>query len=414
MEEEFQYTNRFLRDNKDFIISLFYRNPWEKDEDWSNEQQNAAAFCCYVLSVLNAVNIVCGLIGNSRYSRTDAEALLSNQLGTFLSQSFAEITDETDKFQLLPTVIKFITPKVMDEYAKASMAKMASRYGISFNKVNPFRILKDNKISIIEYESPYKYFVNYVFMAWAANKESQSLNFENSEKLFIYRLEFDNTSWFSRLENLPSYDYSEEKVADILYGIINDNTKIKDEECKDILFCYLSMFSFVLKTFREMDKDFVETDNRENLFGLILPKEQTKEERRIEVAADYLVEHHYISDNYKDLFVNIMNNRCPSGKIKFSHGVVNGKSKKKGGVNVLYGIIRFIREENFNPDVKEGKRQNIPDYSNDCWHFSFPDNSGNKSKEYKTKEEMWYHIKDSGRRNSRPLSRLIKYLNSKL
>ena len=332
MEEEFQYTNRFLRDNKDFIISLFYRNPWEKDEDWSNEQQNAAAFCCYVLSVLNAVNIVCGLIGNSRYSRTDAEALLSNQLGTFLSQSFAEITDETDKFQLLPTVIKFITPKVMDEYAKASMAKMASRYGISFNKVNPFRILKDNKISIIEYESPYKYFVNYVFMAWAANKESQSLNFENSEKLFIYRTEFDNTSWFSRLENLPSYDYSEEKVADILYGIINDNTKIKDEECKDILFCYLSMFSFVLKTFREMDKDFVETDNRENLFGLILPKEQTKEERRIEVAADYLVEHHYISDNYKDLFVNIMNNRCPSGKIKFSHGVVNGKSKKKGGV----------------------------------------------------------------------------------
>ena len=58
MEEDFRYTNKFLRDNKDFIISLFYRNPWEKDEDWSNEQQNAAAFCCYVLSVLNAVNLV--------------------------------------------------------------------------------------------------------------------------------------------------------------------------------------------------------------------------------------------------------------------------------------------------------------------------------------------------------------------
>lgn len=399
MEEDFRYTNKFLRDNKDFIISLFYRNPWEKDEDWSNEQQNAAAFCCYVLSVLNAVNIVCGLIGNSRYSRTDAEALLSNQIGTFLSQSFAEITDETDKFQLLPTVIKFITPEVMDEYAKASMAKMASMYGIPFNKVNPFKILKDNKISIIEYESPYKYFVNYVFMAWAANKESQSLNFENSEKLFIYRTEFDNTSWFSRLENLPSYDYSEDKVADILYGIINDNTKIKDEECKDILFCYLSMFSFVLKTFREMDKDFVETDNRENLFGLILPKEQTKEERRIEVAANYLADNHYIAENEKDLFVNIMNNRCPSGKIKFSHGIVNGKSKKKGGMNVLYGIIRFIREENFNPDVKEGKRQYIPNHSNDCWHFIFPGDSDDK-----TKEEMWYYIKDSGRRNSRSLS----------
>lgn len=158
-----------------------------------------------------------------------------------------------------------------------------------------------------------------------------------------------------------------------------------------------------------MDKDYIETDDRENLYGICISKEKTKEERRIEVAANYLVENHYIAETYKDLFVNIMNNRCPSGKIKFSHGVVNGKSKKKGGMNVLYGIIRFIREENFNPDVKEGKRQYIPNHSNDCWHFSFPEDPDNK-----TKEEKWNSIKDSGRRNSISLSRLIKNLNSKL
>lgn len=39
MEEEFQYTNKFLRDNKDFILSILYRDNWEMDENWSIEQK---------------------------------------------------------------------------------------------------------------------------------------------------------------------------------------------------------------------------------------------------------------------------------------------------------------------------------------------------------------------------------------
>ena len=156
-----------------------------------------------------------------------------------------------------------------------------------------------------------------------------------------------------------------------------------------------------------MYKDYIEIDDRENLYGICIPKEKTKEERRIEVAANYLVENHYIAETYKDIFVNIMNNRYPSGKIKFSHGGVDGK-KEKGGMNILYGIIRFIREENFDPNVKDGKRQYIPDYQNDCWHFIFDNDSINETPEHK-----WERIKGSGRKYQY-LSKLIKYLNSKL
>ena len=186
------------------------------------------------------------------------------------------------------------------------------------------------------------------------------------------------------------------------------NTQVKDNECVKILVFYLMLFEVVLEQFYELDKNYVETDDRKNVYGICIPQEQSKEERRIEVAADYLVENHYIAGNYKDLFVNIMNNRCPSGKIKFSHGVVNGKSKKKGGQSVLYGIIRFIREENFNPNVKEGKRQNIPDHSNVCRHFDFDNDPINETIEHK-----WKRIKDSGRRYE-SLSKLIEDLNSKL
>ena len=103
-----------------------------------------------------------------------------------------------------------------------------------------------------------------------------------------------------------------------------------------------------------------------------------------------------------------MNNCCPSGKIKFSHGEVNGKKKKKGGQCVLYGIIRFIREENFNPNVKDGKRQYIPNHSNVCWHFNFDKDSIDE-----TPIDKWKKIKDNGRKYQH-LSKLIEDLNSKL
>lgn len=413
MEEDFQYTNKFLRDNKDFILSLFNRDTWDLDEDWDIEQQNAAKFSCYVFSVLSAVNIVCKLIDNGRYSQTETEAFLSSQLNTVQHNILGELTDETDKLPLLPTVIKFITPDVMDEYAKAAIRKQADNLRISPDSFGIQKFIKDNNLSVLKYESPYKYFVNYVFWHWVGNMESKPMDFNALDKMVLYKTKFDSASWFSRIENISTLGYSYEQHTEVLYGIVYDHTKLKDSECVKVFEFYLALFEFILGQFKKKDQDYIETDDRENLYGICIPKEKTKEERRIEVAAEYLVKNHHIAENNKDLFVNIMNNRRPSSKIKFSHGIVNGKSKKKGGQSILYGIIRFIREENFNPNVKEGKRQNIPNHSNDCWHFSFPDNLENKAKEFKTKEKMWECIKDSGRRYE-ALSDLIKELNEEL
>lgn len=415
MEEKFQYTNKFLRDNKDFILSLFNRDTWDLDEDWDIEQQNAAKFSCYVFSVLSAVNIVCGLIDNSRYSQTEAEAFLSSQLNTVQHHILGELTDETGKLQLLPTVIKFITPDVMDEYSKAAIRKQADNLRISSDSFGIQKFIKDNKLSLLKYESPYKYLVNYVFWHWVGNMESKPMDFNALDKIVLYRTKFDSASWFSRIENISTLGYSYEQHTEVLYGIVNDHTKLKDSECVNVFEFYLALFEFILGQFKEMDKDYIETDDRENLYGICIPKEKTKEERRIEVAANYLVDNHYIAKTDKDKFVNIMNNCCPSGKIKFSHGGVDGKNKT-GGQGVLYGIIRFIREESFNPDVKEDKRQHIPNYSNDCWHFDFArcnKDSENKEKEEMTKDKKWLKIKDSGRKYQ-SLSKLIKDLNKGL
>lgn len=84
---------------------------------------------------------------------------------------------------------------------------------------------------------------------------------------------------------------------------------------------------------------------------------------------------------------------------------MNGE-KDKGGKGVLYAIIRFIREENFDPNAKiEAKRQSIPDYSDDCWHFTF-----DKDTDDEKGEEKWKKIKDCGRK-SKSLRAIIKDLN---
>lgn len=329
MEEDFQYTNKFLRDNKNFILSVFHRDTWEKDENWSVEQQNAMKFCCYVESVLNAINIVCELIDNRHYSRTEAESLLSSQLNTVQYNILGELTDETDKLQLLPTVIRFITPDVMNEYTKATMERQTIKLGIPSDSFGVSKFIKDNNLSLLKYESPYKYFVNFVFMRWLGNMETKQMDLNALDKILLYKTKFDTASWFSRLENISTLGYSDEQHTDILYGIVNDHTKVKDNDCVKVLVFYLMLFEAVLEKFQEMDNDYVETDDRENILGICTPKEQTKEERRIEVATDYLIDNQHIAKNKKDLFVNIMNNRCPTSKIKFSHGEVNGKKEER-------------------------------------------------------------------------------------
>ena len=415
MEENFHYTNKFLRENKNFIISLFNRDTLE-DDSWNEEQQKAAEFSLYVRSVLEAINVVCGLLDNRKFSRTDAEALLISQFASPLGWALGKLADETDKLQLLPTVINFITPDVMNEYIRVSIRKLTCSSNSS-DVVAFFKYLEDNNISLVRYVSPYKYFVNFVFISWVGHKE-ETFNtglsqFEAATKISIYKQQFDIASWFLRLNQLIDLEYTDEQKMEVLRGIINDYTQIVDEDCKIRLLLNLGAFMEVLYQFRELDKYCEEEDDRENFFGIVIPKEKSDEEKRIEAAADYLVEKHYITGKDKELFVNIMNGRSPSGKIRFSHGMgVNGE-KKKGGETVLYGILRFIREDHFNPDTKEDdrKRQHIPDYSADCSHFIFDDKETDIQK-----RDKWKKIKDSGSRSAKSgtLSQLIADLNLKL
>lgn len=239
---------------------------------------------------------------------------------------------------------------------------------------------------------------------WNTDKEWEALTIEDFKEEILYQWQlFNDVSWFSLLMNA-----NEDNFDSLINEVIAEYAKIKDIKACAKLSAMVKAYIQMMKLFKEEDKYIVESDDREHFSGICLPKEKTKEERRIEVAADYLIDNQHIAKDKKDLFVNIMNNRCPTSKIKFSHGEVNGEKKKKGGMNVLYGIIRFIREENFNPDVKEGKRENIPNHSNVCWHFIFDNDSINETIEHK-----WKRIKDSGRRYE-SLSKLINDLNKEL
>ena len=405
MKEDFQYTNKFLRDNKDFILSLLGRDISEDEvSDWNDEQIKAAYFTRCLEAVFNAIFLAIRILTDSRLKRTTVESFL---LGFLNSPDCLRVQELLQKRDLRDFVCKFITVGVLKRYITSLIDKYPE-YSQLNKQILP--ILQNNGNTLTNNISPYKLLVSWIFWLWfllQKNEEEYEV-FDGEAKMHYFALKFKSSSWFTCFENAVKADYTNEQYYQIFDDIIEDYAKISNTEAKDVLFDCLLIFSLVLDYFIKQDSDLVETDDRENIYGICTPKEQTKEERRIEVAANYLVDNHYIAETNKDLFVNIMNNRYPSGKIKFSHGEVNGEKKKKGGMNVLYGIIRFIREENFNPDIKEGKRQNIPDHSNVCRHFDFDNDPINETIEHK-----WKRIKDSGRRYE-SLSKLIEDLNSKL
>lgn len=405
MEENFQYTNKFLRDNKDFILSLLGRDISDDEmSDWDDEKIKAAYFTRYLEAVFNAIFMAIRILTDSRLKRTTVESYLLSFLNSFGCLYVQKLLQKTD---LLDFVRKFITVDVLKKYI-TSLINNHPEYS-QLNK-QILLILQNKGNTYTNSISPYKLLVYWIFWQWflLQSNEEEYEAFDGEAKMHYYALKFKSSSWFACFENAVKADYTNEQYYQIFDDIIADYTKISNTEAKDVLFDCLLIFSLILDSFIKQDLDLVETDDRENIFGICTPKEKTKEERRIEVAANYLVKNNYIAENNKDLFVNIMNNRCPSGKIQFSHGEVNGKKKKKGGMNVLYGIIRFIREENFNPDVKEGKRQYIPDYPNDCRHFNFDNDPINETIEHK-----WKRIKDNGRKNE-SLSKLINELNKEL
>lgn len=331
-----------------------------------------------------------------------------------------------DGIDLLPAISKHISVNIVSQSLSSIELKAAHSfpgYGTKLEmelkdlcgkRQHDGVIMNKGDELFLSTKSKYLYAERYCFFMWAiwnTDKDWESLTVEDFKEELLYQWQlFNDVSWFHLLMNANNEDFD-----NLTNEVIAKYTQIKNTKACATLSAMIKAYIQMMKLFKEEDKYIVETDDREHFSGICLPKEKTKEERRIEVAANYLVDNHYIAKTDKDKFVNIMNNCCPSGKIKFSHGGVDGKNKT-GGQGVLYGIIRFIREESFNPDVKEDKRQHIPNYSNDCWHFDFArcnKDSENKEKEEMTKDKKWLKIKDSGRKYQ-SLSKLIKDLNKGL
>lgn len=426
MDEELIIDESFVKKHQKDIIEAIPKTSSEiglySPEDWEKLGLEQTT----IYNIANLIKSLFILIGTVPQVLCDKNIFKNPiQKVAYLQETFKDaVPIIEDGIYLLPAISRHISVNIMSQYLSSVeliAAHSSPGYEIKLEKaLNDLcgRLQHDGVIMnkgnelFLSTKSKYLYAERYCFFMWAiwnTDKEWESLTVEDFKEELLYQWQlFNDVSWLHLLMNANEDDFD-----DLTNEVIAEYAQIKNTKACATLSAMIKAYIQMMKLFKEEDKYIVEADDREHFSGFCLPKEKTKEERRIEVAADYLVDNHYIAENKKDLFVRIMNNRCPSGKIEFSHGVVNGRTKKKGGQSVLYGIIRFIREENFNPKVKNSKRQYIPDHSNVCWHFNFPDNSENKVKEYKTKEKMWDCIKNTGRRFE-SLSDLINELNKRL
>lgn len=420
MGEELIIDEAFIKKHKKEIIEAIPKTLSElrlySPEDWEKLGLEQTT----IYNIADLIKFLFILIGSVPQVLCDKNIFKTPiQKVAYLQETFNDaVPIIEDGIHLLPAISKHISVNIMSLYL-SSIELIAAHsfpgYGTKLEKElkdlcgkrqHDGVIMNKGDELFLSTRSKYLYAERVCFFMWAnwnTDKEWESLTVEDLKEELLYQWQlFNDVSWFRLLMNANNEDFD-----DLTNEVIAEYAQIKNTKACATLSAMIKAYIQMMKLFKEEDKYIVETDDREHFSGICLPKEKTKEERRIEVAADYLVGHHYISENEKDLFVNIMNNRCPSCKIQFSHGGVNG-NKKKGGMNVLYGIIRFIREENFDPNVKDGKRQYIPDYPNDCWHFNFDNEPKNETPEHK-----WERIKGSGRKYQF-LSKLIEDLNSKL
>lgn len=421
MGEELIIDEAFIKKHQKDIIEAISKTLSEQGlyspEDWEKlglEQK-------IIYNIADLIKFLFILIGSVPQVLCDKNILKTPiQKVAYLQETFNDaVPIIEDGIDLLPAISKHISVNTMSQYL-SSIELIAAHsfpgYGTKLEKelknlcgkrLHDGVIMNKGDELFLSTKSKYLYAERYCFFMWAiwnTDKDWESLTVEDFKEELLYQWQlFNDVSWFHLLMNANIEDFE-----DLTNDVIAEYAQIKNTKACTTLSAMIKAYIQMMTLFKEEDKYIVEVDDREHFSGICLPKEKTKEERRIEVAADYLAEHHHISENQKDLFVNIMNNCCPSGKIQFSHGEVNGKKKKKGGQCVLYGIIRFIREENFNPNVKDGKRQYIPNHSNVCWHFNFDKDSIDE-----TPIDKWKKIKDNGRKYQH-LSKLIEDLNSKL
>lgn len=386
MEEEFQYTNKFLRDNKGFILSLFGREVEESEmAELNNGQKKAVYFFCYVKSVLDITFCIICTLNNDRLKRTATEKTfweIQNSSAYILAQDFLHSKE------LAEFICRFITVDALKKYL-ISTIKSYPEYQQSNNTLLSYARHWDDRLT--SDISPYKFLEIVVFGYWYMFQtgDNEYTVLDEEVRNAYYHSQFKSISWLACLEYSVKQDCTEEQFYQTIDNIVEDYTEIENSEAKEIAHNCLLVFSIILKHFVEQDSKWIETDEREDFCGVLIPKEQTEEERRIEVAADYLVEYHYIAESNKELFVNIMNNRCPSGKIQFLHGVSKKdkiRPKEKGGKAVLYWILLYIRE----PLTFYGQKKSSFNYEGDTSHFFFLN-----------KEEVleWRKIKDTGYKN---------------
>ena len=420
MEEELIIDESFVKKHKKDIIEFISKTLSElglySTADWeklSLEQyaiyESAAQIKMLIYLIASVPQVLCDKI---LYKVPTQKVAYLQDTYNNETMSFIE-----DGIELLPYISRYITANIISQSLSHGLKVVSCfpGYGVKLEKglkdlcgklqYDGVILNKGNEL-FLSTKSKYLYAERFCFFMWAnwnTDKEWEALTIEDFKEEILYQWQlFNDVSWFSLLMNA-----NEDNFDSLINEVIAEYAKIKDIKACATLSAMVKAYIQMMKLFKEEDKYIVESDDREHFSGIFLPKEKTKEERRIEVAAEYLVKNHHIAENEEDLFVNIMNNRCPTSKIQFLHGGVEGK-REKGGMNVLYGIIRFIREENFNPDVKDGKRQNIPNHSNDCWHFIFDNAPINESPEHK-----WERIKGSGRKYQF-LSKLIEHLNNEL
>lgn len=420
MGEELIIDEAFIKKHQKDIIEAIPKTLSElglySPEDWEKHGVEQAI----IYNIAGQIKFLFILIGSVPQVICDKNIFKApTQKVAYLQEMFNDaVPIIEDGIDLLPAISKHISVNIVSQSLSSIELKAAHSfpgYGTKLEmelkdlcgkRQHDGVIMNKGDELFLSTRSKYLYAERVCFFMWAnwnTDKEWESLTVEDLKEELLYQWQlFNDVSWFHLLMNANNEDFD-----NLTNEVIAEYTQIKNTKACATLSAMIKAYIQMMKLFKEEDKYIVETDDREHFSGICLPKEKTKEERRIEVAANYLVDNHYIAKTDKDKFVNIMNNCCPSGKIQFSHGGVNG-NKKKGGMSVLYGIIRFIREENFDPNVKDGKRQYIPDYPNDCRHFNFDNDPINETIEHK-----WERIKGSGRKYQF-LSKLIEDLKSKL
>lgn len=419
MDEELIIDELFVRKHQKDILEVIPKTLSELElnspDNW--ESLNSEQYAIYSLEA--QIKLLLGLISSVPQVLCD-KTLLKTPI-----QKVAYLQDMYDSeaqsfveggIDLLPTVSNNLSVNTISQYLSTGLitAHYFPGYGAKLEKCIKDQCGKlqfDGVLSnkgnelFLSTKSKYLYAERLCFFMWAnwnSDKEWETFTVEEFKEEILYQWQlFNDVSWFHLLMNA-----NEEDFDGLTNEVITEYAQIKVPKVCATLSAMIKAYIKMMKLFREEDKYIVETDDREHFSGFCLPTEQTKEERRIEVAADYLIKNHYIAEDAKNLFIGIMNDRCPSGKIKFLNGGMNGE-KDKGGKGVLYAIIRFIREENFDPNAKiEAKRQSIPDYSDDCEHFTF-----DKDADDEKGEEKWKKIKDCGRK-SKSLREIIEHLNS--